>query len=96
MSKKPPTKDELEYMGKVKRLPCSTCGAPPPSIVHHPRVDEGTSQRAGHYMVIPHCEECHVGPFSIHKSQRQFNNVYGPEKNRINETIGKIHRGEYE
>lgn len=93
MSKKtPPNKYELEYMGLVKQLPCSTCDTPPPSIAHHPREGMGTSMRAGHHMVIPHCYECHMGAFSIHGSRDQFIRVHGSEMSRVNETIGKVFR----
>lgn len=91
--KKPPTKAELEWMKRVKSLPCSTCGAPPPSIAHHPREGQGMSMRNGHYMTVPHCDDCHVGAFSIHKSRDQFNRVYGSEMSRVNETIGKVFKG---
>ena len=46
-------KAALEYMGKVKRLPCCACGAPGPSDAHHPIHDRFGSRKSGDFEVIP-------------------------------------------
>ena len=60
------TKSEKAYMGMVAILPCSCCGQPGPSLVHHIREGQGMSQRANNFLTIPLCYECHQGPKGIH------------------------------
>jgi len=88
--KKPATKAELEYMAKIKHLPCVACGKAAPNSAHHIREGAGTSQRNGHFLTIPLCYECHQGDFSTHKSHREFHNVYGDELSMLNKTIGMM------
>ena len=81
------TKAERDYMGKVAALPCCACGAAPPSLVHHIRFEQGMGQRASNYLVLSLCPECHVGPFSIHKTKQQFQAVYGSELSLLSKVI---------
>ena len=55
--KKSTPKKEHDYMGIVKSLPCACCGASAPSSAHHIRQGQGTSQRAGNYLVVSLCDE---------------------------------------
>ncbi len=89
MNKKPATKKEREYMGRVAELPCVACGAEGVQV-HHIREDQGTGGRSGHYLTIPLCPDCHLGPLSIHATRRQFKNIYGSELSLLSKTIGAL------
>jgi hypothetical protein len=47
-------------------MPCGCCGAAGPSSAHHPRTDQGASQRADDWLAIPLCWDCHQGPKGVH------------------------------
>lgn len=55
--KKPATKQEKEFMMRVKQLNCVVCNAPPPSEFHH--IVSG--YRLGHMWGLPLCTGCHRG-----------------------------------
>jgi len=54
------------YIEKVKSLPCSCCGASPPSSAHHIREGQGTAQKADNFLTIALCFECHQGVSGLH------------------------------
>ena len=89
--KKAPTAEESRYMGKIAELGCIIHPGTP-ALVHHIREGQGMAQRAPNYLVIPLCPECHVGAFSIHKSPREFQNIYGSELDLLAETIGRLNK----
>ena len=53
-----PTGKEIEFIFKVKRLPCIICKAKAPSQAHHIC---DTGRRMGHAYILPLCEKCHIG-----------------------------------
>jgi hypothetical protein len=75
-------------MGRVAALGCLIHGTP--AVVHHIREQQGMGQRAGHFLTIPLCPECHVGAFSIHKTPREFQALYGDELDLLNETLHRL------
>lgn len=75
MAKKAMTVAEREYVGRVKLLPCSCCGASSPSIAHHVREGQGASQRAQHWLTISLCNDCHIAPLGIH-GDKTFMKIY--------------------
>lgn len=83
-------KTERDHIERVKSSPCAACMKSPPCDAHHIREGQGGGQRAGHFLTIALCKECHQGPFSIHNSRRQFQNVYGSELSLLNKTISMI------
>lgn len=87
-----PTAAELRYRNKVKELDCVACGASAPSDAHHIRSGQGTGLKAGNYLIIPLCKQCHQGEFSTHNDNRNFHNVYGSELDLLNETIGGLNK----
>lgn len=91
--KKHRTVTEKAYHEAVASLPCAACDAIGVQL-HHIRVGQGMSQRAGHGLVIPLCPDCHTGNFSIHSSRRQFQAVYGSELALLNDTILEVFRRE--
>jgi len=82
------TAKEKAYMGRVAALGCIVCDSP--AQVHHIREGQGMAQRASNYLTIPLCPEHHSGGFSIHKSPRQFTDIYGSELDLLAETIGRL------
>lgn len=57
-------------MARVASLGCMLCivlgqGATP-GQVHHIRTEQGTSERASHYLTICLCPECHLGNNGVH------------------------------
>jgi hypothetical protein len=68
--------DALEYMGKVKALPCVICGAPPPSEAHHCRSD---GMARDDLKTIPLCIPCHTGPKGYHRAKKTWEANNGPD-----------------
>ena len=64
--KRAATAAERRYLDRVAQLPCSVCGQPGPSVVHHPRFAAGAGERASHWLAIALCPECHQGKHGIH------------------------------
>lgn len=70
------------YMSKVAKLPCIVCGVHGVHV-HHIR----TERIKNDFLTIPLCPEHHLGAFSIHKSKRQFENIFGDELQLLAKTI---------
>ena len=87
MSKKPATKAEKAYMGKVGELNCVACGSFPVHV-HHLR-----GQKRNNYLVVPLCPDCHTGAFSIHMDRKAFEAVYCSELFLLAKTIERLHCG---
>jgi 5-methylcytosine-specific restriction endonuclease McrA len=72
--------EALEYMRRVKALPCVICGSPPPSDAHHCIHDRYGSRKASDFDVIPLCRECHLdGPEAIHNGKQTWRDKHGPD-----------------
>ena len=69
-------------MAKVAKLHCIACGTFGVHV-HHIREERIKND----FLTIPLCPECHIGDFSIHKSKRQFEGIYGSELNLLAKTI---------
>ena len=78
---------EKRYMGRVAELPCITCGSVEVQV-HHIREE----RIKNHYLTVPLCFQCHLGAFSIHKSKRQFESVYGCELTLLAKTIEALNK----
>jgi hypothetical protein len=89
-TKKATPKKEHDYMGMIKSLPCACCGASPPSSAHHIREGQGTSQKAGNYLVVSLCDECHQGSAGIHGDRSLMRIQKLEELDLLNTTIGMI------
>jgi hypothetical protein len=83
------TKSEKSYMSKVADLGCIIHGTP--AQLHHIRESQGMSMRASNFLVIPLCPECHTGSFSVHKTPKQFEAVYGSELDLLALTIERVY-----
>jgi hypothetical protein len=72
-------------MRRISELNCVACGKFGVHV-HHIRT-EGIKDD---HLTIPLCPECHLGDFSVHKSKRQFENIYGSELTLLAKTIEQI------
>ena len=87
--KKPPTKAESEYMGRVAQLSCCLCGDSPVQV-HHVREGQGASQRASHYLTVPLCPDCHVGRDGVHQSKAMLRIYKMTEMDMLADTIRRL------
>lgn len=98
MAKRSATADEKAYMDRVAALGCAVCVhmglGDTPACLHHPRFDQGGSQRSSHYLVLPLCPEHHQGASGIHQlGQDGFKRRYGiGELDILADTIRKAWR----
>lgn len=90
MSKRPMNAAERRHVGRVKSLPCGVCGHPPPSSAHHIREGQGMSQRAGHFLTIPLCRDCHQGPQGLHGDRTLWRIYKRDELGVLNETYRNL------
>lgn len=56
---KPLNSKERAHLLAVKSLPCSVCGAPPPSEAHH-------IKQGAHFLTVALCHDCHTSPLGWH------------------------------
>ena len=52
-------------MARVADLPCACCGQEGVQL-HHIREGQGMAQRAGNFLVVPLCPDCHTGQLGVH------------------------------
>lgn len=64
------TQKEEKHLERVAALGCVICReigvGYVPAEVHHIRTGQGMAQRAGHWLSLPLCPDCHRGPKGIH------------------------------
>ena len=90
-NKKVATKAEREHMSKVASLGCLVCQRP--ANVHHIRpIGLGIGNRSSHYETIPLCYDHHQGKFSIHNCKKEFEAMYGTEKQLLQKTLQELIR----
>lgn len=74
-------------MERVKRLPCSVCGADPPSEAHHVK-------QSIHFTVVALCTDCHRGPIlGWHGQRRAWAVRKLDEIDALGTTIANLMRG---
>jgi len=88
--KKVATKAEREHLSKVASLGCLVCQMP--CQLHHIRPVGlvGVGLRSSNYHVVPLCREHHTGKFSIHNSKKEFEAMYGTEKQMLHRTLKEV------
>lgn len=79
---------EKRHMGRVADLGCIICNSQ--AQVHHIREGQGMSQKASNWLVIPLCPEHHTGALSVHKTAKQFANIYGSELDLLALTLARL------
>ena len=83
----------MEYMRKVKQLPCCICGAPPPSDAHHCISNRYGTSKVSDFEAIPLCKEHHqIGPDAIHNGKATWEERHGPDTNYINQTRNLVEK----
>jgi hypothetical protein len=95
MSKKQATASEKRYMGRVSQQSCSCCGAPGPSIVHHLREGQGTSDRSSNWLTISVCHHCHgnyLGSQGIHGDKTLLRIYKTSELDMLAKTIENLNQ----
>lgn len=78
------------HKARVASLPCSVCGAPGPSNVHHIRAGQGMGQRADHFLTIPLCYEHHQGKTGIHGDRSAWRLRKMSELDALADTIRRL------
>ena len=73
-----------KHMQAVRELGCLIFGSP--ASAHHIREERVKND----FLTIPLCPEHHLGDFSIHKSKRQFEGIYGDELQLLAQTIERL------
>ena len=84
------TKSEKRHMDKVAQLPCATCGNQPVEL-HHAREEQGMAQKAGNFLVIPLCPDCHRGKQGVHGDKTMMRIMKVNEMDLLNETLSKVY-----
>ena len=92
-------REDLAYMGEVKKLPCVVCGAPGPSDAHHcqdkPPKDMGwiyeqmpaAGRKSGARDTIPLCKWDHQdGPEAYHRGKKSWRAKHGNDYDYIKQT----------
>ena len=79
----------------VARLPCVLCEKlgqeqRARTHVHHIRSGQGLSQRAGHYLVVALCGECHTGVDGIHGTRALLRIANCTELDLLDMTIERV------
>jgi len=78
------TKDERDWLQRVKELPCSVCDAPGPSDAHH--IEQGL-----HYCCVSLCKDCHQNPvLGLHGQKRMWLIKKMNEMDALNVTIKRL------
>lgn len=80
---------EREWLDRVARLPCATCGDIGVQV-HHIREGQGMSQRADNFLVIPLCADCHTGPAGVHGDKTMMRIKKMGELDLLADTIEKV------
>lgn len=83
------TKAERKHMDKVAQLPCCLCGAYGVQV-HHIREGQGMGQRAGNFLAIPLCPDCHTGPQGIHGDRTMLRIAKTDELGLLNDTLARL------
>jgi hypothetical protein len=99
------SKDEKQYLADVVSLGCLACRIAglgrTPAEIHHPRDEQGMSQRASNMDVIGLCPAHHRGLWhpqipSIHRDKMRFERLYGCERElvaRTRQDVAELRQG---
>jgi len=88
------TKKEEEHLDRVASLGCILCHeigvGYMPAEIHHIRQGQGMGQRAGNYLVLPLCPDCHRGPKGIHGDRSLLRMVKMTEWDLLDLTLSRL------
>lgn len=83
-NKKAMTKAELEYVTRIKEMPCGVCNEAGPSEAHE-------MIQGAWFLSIPLCPDCHRGSHNgIHGQSRIWQACKKTGMSVLNDTIGKM------
>ena len=83
------TKKESDHMDRVASLGCWICKST--ASLHHIRPKcTGIGRRSSHFEVIHLCYEHHQGQFSIHRTKRKVESIYGKEKEILKQVLEQV------
>lgn len=82
----------VRHMELVAQLPCSVCGIPGPSIVHHCITGRFSQRRASDFDTIPLCWRHHdaQSPDGIHYAPAAWKRLHGADHGYIAGTVARI------
>lgn len=81
------TDKDRKYLGRVKRLPCSLCDAPPPSSAHH-------TKQGNQRTTIALCPDCHQGELlGWHGQRRMWKIKKMDENDALDVTLKRLEDG---
>lgn len=86
------TPAERRHHARLAEMACAVCRRPGPSCVHHIREGQGMAQRAGHYLAVPLCYDCHQGPGGIHGDRSRWAVYRTDELQALDDTIRQVVR----
>lgn len=85
---------EAQYLAAVAELGCLLCDRigyqGTPAEIHHPRLDQGMSERGSSFTTIPLCPEHHRGPHGIHGDREAFKNARVTEMDLLAEVNERL------
>jgi len=89
------TAAEKRHHNRLAQMGCLLCeelSMPQASRteIHHIRAGQGMGQRAGHYLAVPLCADCHRGPTGIHGDQTLLRIAKLTEMDLLDMTIGRL------
>lgn len=58
--------------------------------IHHIREGQGKSQRAGDYLTVPLCADCHRGKHGVHGDKQYLRIIKMTELDLLNETLKRV------
>lgn len=85
------TEEEKRHLLSVKRLPCSVCNKPAPSIAHHCLTGQG--RKKDHKAVIPVCPSHHMATDTNRLGglgRKEWTRLYGSEEEHLKKTERRL------
>lgn len=80
----------MAHMARVAELPCCLCQTQPVEV-HHVREGQGMSQRAGNWITLPLCPDCHRGPKGVHGDRSMLRITKKTELDLVDETLAALY-----
>lgn len=86
-----------QHANNLTDLGCICCsimgtGQTTRTEIHHIREGQGAAQRAGDYLTIPLCADCHRGKNGVHGDKRYLTIIKMTELDLLNETLKRVCR----
>lgn len=88
-------KEHAENLVNHGCICCELMGTPQKTHteIHHIREGQGKSQRAGDFLTIPLCVDCHRGTHGVHGDKKYLKILKMTELDLLNLTLLKVFRG---